>query len=147
MTRDPPVSFFLIFPTRQDASKTSGGVHLPIKQRWLDGDQQVRVKMGDIAELVPLGVAAWRAHDWGGFALLMNRNFDLRCEVFGELAVAEEDRKAVRLARSFSSTVGAKLPGSGGCVLVLVPGSDAKQFALFSAKQGMQAEEVVLRGV
>ncbi|KAH9246991.1 hypothetical protein BASA81_015422 [Batrachochytrium salamandrivorans] len=119
--------WFLLFPPAQTAClvKTSGGVHLPIKQRWLDGDAEVISKMQSIAALVPLGTKCLADKDWHGLASLMNQNFDLRLDLFGLGGVAEQDWKVIQLARSFSHQnpqvgVGCKLPGSGGCVLALL---------------------------
>lgn len=119
--------WFLLFPpsktTTTDLAKTSGGVHLPVKQRWLNGDAEVVSKMQSIAALVPLGIQCLADKDWRGLAALMNRNFDLRLDLFGlGRGVAVRDYEAIQLARSYpgGGVVGCKLPGSGGCVLALV---------------------------
>jgi hypothetical protein len=48
----------------------------------------------------------------------INRNFDLRTELFGEDALGE-NLAMVRLARSLGSC--AKQPGSGGAIIGIIP--------------------------
>lgn len=137
------VAWFLLFPTTTDIEKTSGGVHLPVKQRWLDGDPLVRRTMQAIADLVPAGVHAASIGDWDAFCACMNRNFALRCEIFN---VHKEDQRLVKLAQSFDGCgVGAKLPGSGGCVLVfLASQQEQDRFVKYVQQHQARAEPVRL---
>ncbi len=58
------------------------------------------------------GVACLEASDGAGFRDLVNRNFDLRSQIF---PISERDRELVAMARA--SGAAAKLCGSGGAIL------------------------------
>lgn len=57
----------------------------------------------------------------GSLSVEINRNFDLRTELFGEEALGE-NLAMVNLARSLGSC--AKQPGSGGAIIGLIPDDD-----------------------
>ena len=64
------------------------------------------------------GKEALVARDMGALSTEINRNFDLRTELFGEDALGE-NLVMVQLARSLGSC--AKQPGSGGAIIGIIP--------------------------
>ncbi|CAD7702436.1 unnamed protein product [Ostreobium quekettii] len=56
----------------------SGKVHSGAKQRWLDGDQEIRRVMAEAAGTAEMGRNALLDGDHKALGVAMNRNFDLR---------------------------------------------------------------------
>ena len=147
----PPMSagfftdrLFLLFPlakqdgddddNKKDEAKSSGKVHSPVRKKWEEGDVFTRTMMEKIAALAEKGRDAIARKDDLEFVRLMNENFALRVQLFGD-AVSHMDRELIALARSFGKDVGAKLPGSGGAVLVFCPrGFEFESFIRESGK-------------
>ncbi|MSR38269.1 MAG: hypothetical protein EXS02_05475 [Planctomycetes bacterium] len=94
--------------------KSSGRVHQPVYQRWLDGDPTVRSVIAEYRPLVLAGMTALRERDGAELQRLMNQNFDLRARLF---AINERDRAMIDLGRARGAAT--KFCGSGGAVLVL----------------------------
>ncbi len=93
-------------------SASSGDVHAPIFERFQRGDHAVRTVMEELAANAIAGRAALESGDRAAFIACVNRNFDLRSQVF---EIAPADRALIELGRSHGA--GAKFPGSGGAVL------------------------------
>lgn len=53
-------------------------VHSTVRQRWLDGDEFIKVSMEEVANLALEGQTALNQKDHNKLTSLMNRNFDLR---------------------------------------------------------------------
>jgi glucuronokinase len=115
----------------EDEGKSSGKIHSPVRKRWEEGDEIVRATMVEIGELATKGVQSIANKDPVEFIKLMNQNFALRMKLFGN-AVSVNDRELIAEARRFGDDVGAKLPGSGGTVLVF-------------AMRGMEFEKAMKR--
>jgi galactokinase/mevalonate kinase-like predicted kinase len=92
----------------------------------------VRSTMTKIADLAVKGKDAVLRGDEKEFISLMNQNFNLRLGLFGD-AVSVVDRRLIELTQSFGPDVGAKLPGSGGAVLVFA--LRHKEFEEFLARR------------
>jgi len=93
-------------------SQSSGDVHAPVWARFQAGDRAVRATMQDLAHNAERGRAALVAGDRAGFLACVDRNLELRAQVF---AIAPADRELVQLGRGLGAA--AKFPGSGGAVL------------------------------
>lgn len=93
-------------------SPSSGDVHAPVWARFCSGDHTVRDVMAQLAANAEAGRTALLAHDHAAFLACVDRNFDLRAQVF---AIAPADRALVDLGRSCGAA--SKFPGSGGAVL------------------------------
>lgn len=109
---DPALLPPLLLAWHGKASASSGDVHAPVFARFQAGDRAVRRVMEELACNAVAGRAALEARDVASFMACVNRNFDLRSEVF---EIAEADRALIALGRSLGA--GAKFPGSGGAVL------------------------------
>ncbi|MBM3974099.1 MAG: hypothetical protein FJ301_08375 [Planctomycetes bacterium] len=93
-------------------SQSSGDVHAPVWARFQAGDRAVRATMHDLAHNAERGREALLAGDRAGFLACVDRNLDLRAQVF---TIAPADRELAQLGRGLGAA--AKLPGSGGAVL------------------------------
>lgn len=117
-----------------EIGKSSGKIHSPIRSLWEKNDPFVRSTMLEIAQLAEDGRIALIKENADQFAQLMNNNFALRLKLFGE-AVSKRDIALIELAKSVNGRVGAKLPGSGGAVLVFSPEPDGFQSQIEGTKQ------------
>lgn len=92
--------------------KPSGRIHEGVRRRWREGDQEVHRAMAELREMVDSGSACLQRGDHGGFRKLMDRNFEIRAQLF---SIAQSDRKMVEIGRSLGAA--ARLCGSGGAVV------------------------------
>ncbi|MAW59758.1 MAG: hypothetical protein CMJ94_02860 [Planctomycetes bacterium] len=106
----PPVAILMDRKPGQE----SGSVHAPVRQRWEEGDPEVRAVMAEFRPLVEQGLAYLKAGDIAGLRACVDRNFDLRAQVF---PIGKRDRRAIERARSLG--VAAKFCGSGGAILAV----------------------------
>ncbi|KAH6833339.1 glucuronokinase G [Perilla frutescens var. hirtella] len=97
----------------------SGKVHSTVRQRWLNGDKFLISSMEEVADVALEGQAALIAKDYAKLATLMNRNFDLRRQMFGDEALGAMNIEMVEIARRVGAA--SKFTGSGGAVVVLCP--------------------------
>ncbi len=94
--------------------RSSGDVHAPVFARFEAGDEQVRETMAALARNAEAGEAALLQGDGAAFRRCVDRNFELRARVF---QIEAADRELIELGRSAGAAC--KLPGSGGCVLMV----------------------------
>jgi glucuronokinase len=106
----PPIAILMDGNPGED----SGLVHAPVRERWEAGDPEVRAVMAEFRPLVERGLAALKAGDTATLIECVNRNFDLRAQVF---PIAQRDRKIIEIARLFGA--GSKFCGSGGAILAV----------------------------
>ncbi|KAM3296334.1 hypothetical protein ACQJBY_038585 [Aegilops geniculata] len=111
----------------------SGKVHSSVRQRWLDGDEFIISSMKEVAQLAYDGHNVLLQKNYTELARLMNRNFDLRRQMFGNDALGELNIKMVEVARSVGAA--SKFTGSGGAVVALCPDGDAQAELLKTACQ------------
>ncbi|KAG0512384.1 hypothetical protein BDA96_10G008800 [Sorghum bicolor] len=93
----------------------SGKVHSTVRQRWLDGDEFIISRMKEVAQLAFDGHKALLQKDYTELARLMNKNFDLRREMFGDDVLGSVNIKMVEVARRVGAA--SKFTGSGGAVV------------------------------
>ncbi|CAA3021645.1 glucuronokinase 1-like [Olea europaea subsp. europaea] len=65
----------------------SGEVYCTVRQRGLDGDKFIISSMEEVAKIASQGQKALLDEDHAKFASLMNRNLELRRQMFGEDAI------------------------------------------------------------
>ncbi|KAG8384880.1 hypothetical protein BUALT_Bualt04G0164300 [Buddleja alternifolia] len=97
----------------------SGKVHSTVRQRWLSGDEFIICTMEEVADIALEGRTALIEKDYAKFANLMNRNFDLRRQMFGDNALGALNIEMVEIARRVGAA--SKFTGSGGAVVVYCP--------------------------
>ncbi|XP_006662830.2 glucuronokinase 1-like [Oryza brachyantha] len=116
-----------------DNPSDSGKVHSTVRQRWLDGEEFIISSMEEIAQLALDGRKALLDKNYRELATLMNRNFDLRRQMFGDDVIGMVNIKMVEVARSVGAA--AKFTGSGGAVVALCPDGDEQVLLLEKACQ------------
>ena len=122
----PPL--YLIFC---DNPGDSGAVHSSVRKRWEAGEPEVRRLISAVADLPPRGLAALEAGDKRAFAALMDENFAIRRQLFGDDVVGATNIAMVDVCKSVGAS--AKFSGSGGAVVALCPNGEAQEKALADA--------------
>ncbi len=89
---------------------SSDAVHKPLRERWLEGDRQVRDAYEQITRLAQEGKKALLNADWERLGRLMNENHAIQRDLGGS-GEANERLIATALAHG---ALGAKLAGAGG---------------------------------
>lgn len=90
--------------------RVSGSVLKPIRERWLEGDADVREGYSEIAHLAQLGKRALIDGDWPTLGRLMNRNHAIQ----QRLGASGEANDRLIDAANRAGALGAKLAGAGG---------------------------------
>lgn len=111
----PPIAILMDRNPGQD----SGSVHSPVRQRWEEGDPEVRSVMAEYRPLVETGLRYLEAGDIGGLKRCVDRNFDLRAQIF---PIGKRDRRVIDRVRSLGAA--AKFCGSGGAILAVHESED-----------------------
>ena len=93
----------------------SGAIHSDVSLRWHKGDSEVIEAMKKFASLTDEAKVALETKDWNLLSTLMNRNFDLRRQIYGDDALGAKTLRMIDIGRQYGSCV--KLPGSGGAVV------------------------------
>jgi glucuronokinase len=109
---DPKLLPNLYLAYKIDLGKVSGTVLNDIRSRYDKGDQAVIDTLSEIAQLAEEGRQAILDQDTRRINELINRNFDLRCQVMN---VSEENKTLVQTARACGAS--AKFTGSGGSII------------------------------
>lgn len=96
---------------------SSGAVHKPIRERWLEGEREVRDAYVSIARLAREGKKALLQEDWSRLGRLMNRNHAIQRDLGGS---GESNERLIRVALDHGA-LGAKLAGAGdgGTIIAL----------------------------
>lgn len=95
--------------------RVSGGVHTPLRERWLAGESEVVEAYRTIASLAREGKKAILENRLDRLGALMNENQALTRELGGS---NPEDDRFIELARQAGAS-GAKLAGSSGAIVAL----------------------------
>ncbi|NJM14934.1 MAG: GHMP kinase [Bacteroidales bacterium] len=97
---------------KTELGKVSGTVLNFIKQRYDAGDEKVIGTLHEIAGLADLGKKAIEGEDYETLNYLINKNFDLRCQIMN---ISDSNMQLVQTARNCGAT--AKFSGSGGAII------------------------------
>jgi galactokinase/mevalonate kinase-like predicted kinase len=102
--------------------RSSGEVHRPIRERWLEGEAAVVDGYQRITEIARQGKKALLLQDWPTLGRLMNENHDIQRDLGGS---GESNEKLIAAALD-AGAPGAKLAGagSGGTIIALWPWED-----------------------
>jgi len=97
-------------------------VHKPLRERWLEGDPEVRAGYDRISELARIGKKALLLEDWDTLGRAMNENHAIQRSLGG----SGETNEALIAAALAAGAPGAKLAGAGdgGTIIILWPGED-----------------------
>jgi galactokinase/mevalonate kinase-like predicted kinase len=139
----PELPFVLGFTGVQH---TSGAVHRPIRERWLEGEPAVVKGYERMTEIARMGKKALLLQDWPALGRLMNENHAIQRDLGGS---GESNEKLI-VAALAAGAPGAKLAGagSGGTIIALWPWEDAAPLedALHSAGASAIYRPVVAPG-
>jgi galactokinase/mevalonate kinase-like predicted kinase len=96
---------------------SSDAVHKPLRERWLEGDPQVRQGYEEIGRLAREGKKALLSQDWARLGRLMNQNHTIQRDLGGS---GESNERLIGVALA-QGALGAKLAGAGdgGTVIAL----------------------------
>ena len=111
---DIPEDLHLYIAYRTDLAEGSEVLHSRLRQDFEDGRPDVVAAMKEWASLTDQVRLCLKSGDYERIGSLLNRNFDLRCEVCSD-AVSEKNRLMVDLARRAGAS--AKFTGSGGAII------------------------------
>jgi glucuronokinase len=129
---------------RQMGTQESGQVHTPVRFRWEQGDPVVRRAIRGIARCAEGGREALLRGDIAKLGRLMDRNFELRREMFGDAGPERHNVRLVEIAREAGCA--AKLPGSGGAAIILLTDrGDRERLAKGYAAEGYQYRPIKVR--
>ncbi len=101
-----------------DVGLPSGEILEQANSRWEGREDEKAAIIEQLADVALLGKNAIETGDSAGFSSLIDRNFDLRTELYGEELLGKSF-EMVNLARSMGSS--AKQPGSGGAIIGVIP--------------------------
>jgi galactokinase/mevalonate kinase-like predicted kinase len=124
---------------------SSDSVHRPLRERWLEGDRQVRDGYEAITRLAQEGKKALLLEDWDRLGHLMNENHAIQRDLGGS---GEDNERLIKLALDHGA-LGAKLAGAGGggTIIALHPEPDALAAALAAEGVVLTFKPTPLRGV
>lgn len=97
----------------------SGKVHSNVRKRWLEGDKFIRSSIEEVAKIALDGKSVLLEKKYSDLAHLMNRNFDLRRQMFGDEVLGALNLKMIEVARGVGAA--AKFTGSGGAIIAFCP--------------------------
>ncbi|QHW00788.1 mevalonate kinase family protein [Spirosoma endbachense] len=97
-----------------DLGKQSGRVHNDVRSRWLKGEPLVVETMSSIADVARQGRESLLGQDIKSLNELVNRNFDLRAQIY---TISDSNRSLIETARACGAS--ASFTGSGGSIIGL----------------------------
>jgi len=103
----------------------SGKIHSDVKARWKAGDQTIIDGMAKFARFTDEGRTALLEADWPALGRLMDQNFALRRELYGDACIGEAALAMVAVAHEAGVPV--KFPGSGGAVVGMCLSEEQRQ--------------------
>lgn len=112
---DIPDDLNIYIAFRTDLSEGSEILHSHLRENYENKNPAVLEAIDEWAALTDQALPVIKSSDRSGLSTLLNRNFDLRCEVC--TSVSEKNRRMVELAREAGAS--AKFTGSGGAIIGL----------------------------
>ncbi|MFW6269626.1 MAG: hypothetical protein ACOC4G_06060 [Bacillota bacterium] len=94
----------------------SGDYHKPIRERWLEGEKEVRKGYKEITNIAIRGKRALIEGNWEELGILMNENHQIQDSLSYS---GEENNKLIETALD-NGALGAKLAGAGGGGTIIV---------------------------
>jgi len=97
------------------STECSGKLHNNMRYRFDASEPQVVAGMRQFARYTDLAREAIEDGDYAALGELMNRNFDLRRQLYGDAALGHHNLEMIEIARA--AGLPAKFPGSGGAIV------------------------------
>ncbi len=107
-----------LFLADQSDPSDSGRIHSDVRLRFDSGEQEVVEAMSRFAHLTEQAEDAVAGRDTGRLADLMEQNFALRREVYGDACLGAQNLRMVEIGAKFGAAC--KFPGSGGAIVGLL---------------------------
>ncbi len=120
----------------------SGKVHSDIRSRFENGDPEVISAMEKFAQIAESGMEALKKGDFDKICQLINTNFDLRRQLYGDRVVGRDNIEMIEKARKLGAA--AKFPGSGGAVLFVAKENKIDKIVLKLSEFGYKSERVII---
>ncbi len=116
---------------------SSGAVHKPIRERWLEGEPEVVAGYERITEIARMGKKALLLEDWPLLGELMNENHAIQRDLGG----SGESNERLIAAALRAGALGAKLAGAGdgGTIIALWPDDDSSALEAALRQAGASA--------
>lgn len=92
-------------------------MHSTVKDRWAQRDPALVQGMQTLGRYADQARACLEQRDAAGLAALVELNFAMRRQLYGDAVVGDKNIRMVALAKSFG--LSAKFTGSGGALLCL----------------------------
>ncbi|MGB3778641.1 MAG: GHMP kinase [Tunicatimonas sp.] len=127
---DPKLLPNLYLAYKIDLGKVSGTVLNDIRSRYDKGDQSVIDTLGEMAQLAAEGRQAILDKDTEKLNKLINKNFDLRCQIMN---ISDENKTLVQTARACGAS--AKFTGSGGSIIGIYENDEVLNKLVISLKK------------
>ena len=108
----PDLNLYIAY--RTDLSEGSEILHGSLRRKYESGDPVVLAAMQEWACLTDQVLISLQSGNYEPIPALLDRNFDLRCEVCAD-AISDKNRRMVELARKVGAS--AKFTGSGGAII------------------------------
>jgi galactokinase/mevalonate kinase-like predicted kinase len=106
----PYIDEFPFVLAHTGVQRSSGMVHRPIRERWLEGNREVVREYLRIAHLARMGKRAFLDKEWDMLGELMVENHDIQRDLGGS---GPENDRLIQAALD-GGALGAKLAGAGG---------------------------------
>lgn len=135
---DIPDELHCYIAYRTDLAEGSEILHSRLREDYENGVSRVRDAMLEWASLTDRVRAALENRAYDRLGPLLDRNFDLRCEVCGN-SVSPKNRRMVEMARNVGAS--AKFTGSGGAIIGTY--EDEAMFAKLKKSLGEHQIEVI----
>ena len=115
---------------------SSGAVHKPLRDRWLEGEPAVVGGYERITELTRTGKKALLTEDWELLGQLMNENHAIQRDLGGS---GDSNERLIAAALA-AGALGAKLAGAGdgGTIIALWPGDNGSDLEEALSQAGAQ---------
>ena len=120
---------------RTDLAEGSEILHSRLALDYEAGVPEVHAAVREWAALTDQVRDALASHQYDPLPALLDRNFDLRCEVCGS-SVSEKNRRMVQIARQFGAS--AKFTGSGGAIIGLYDKNTFNEMCLKMQEHSIQ---------
>ncbi|MAF36419.1 hypothetical protein CL622_04875 [archaeon] len=104
-----------LFLAYTDNQSFSGKIHSEVRVKFEQGDETVSDAMRTFAQYAIDANEVLIKKDYTNFKELMNKNFELRRSLYGDVVIGKDNLEMIRIAKSFDCP--AKFAGSGGAVV------------------------------
>jgi glucuronokinase len=120
----------------------SGKIHSNVKERYFRGDEEVVAASRRWAGFVDAATDALASGNAAEFGALVNQNFDLRRQLYGDACLGMKNLHMIEIARRHNAA--AKFPGSGGAILVVPMAGRTSDDDLAAMQRELQSHGYVL---